>query len=47
MDSNVQGNKENFYYITTMNENYNHPPIPEGVEQGIIAGVYKVDSTYY
>ena len=38
--------KENFfYYITTMNENYNHPSIPEGVEQGIIAGVYKVDST--
>ena len=37
--------KENFfYYITTMNENYNHPSIPEGVEQGIIAGVYKVDS---
>ncbi|MEC7937655.1 MAG: pyruvate dehydrogenase (acetyl-transferring), homodimeric type [Pseudomonadota bacterium] len=42
----MYGNKENFfYYITTMNENYNHPPIPEGVEQGIIAGVYKVDST--
>ena len=42
----MYGNKENFfYYITTMNENYNHPSIPEGVEQGIIAGVYKVDST--
>ena len=42
----MYGRKENFfYYITTMNENYNHPSIPEGVEQGIIAGVYKVDST--
>ena len=42
----MYGKKENFfYYITTMNENYNHPSIPEGVEQGIIAGVYKVDST--
>ena len=42
----MYGKKENFfYYITTMNENYNHPSIPEGVEEGIIAGVYKVDST--
>ena len=42
----MYGKKENFfYYITTMNENYNHPSIPDGVEQGIIAGVYKVDST--
>ena len=42
----MYGKKENFfYYITTMNENYNHPSIPEGVEQGIIAGMYKVDST--
>ncbi len=42
----MYGKKENFfYYITTMNENYNHPSIPEGIEQGIIAGVYKVDST--
>ena len=42
----MYGKKENFfYYITTMNENYNHPSIPEGVAQGIIAGVYKVDST--
>ena len=42
----MYGKKENFfYYITTMNENYNHPSIPEGVEQGIIAGVYKVGST--
>ena len=42
----MYGKKENFfYYITTMNENYNHASIPEGVEQGIIAGVYKVDST--
>ena len=41
----MYGKKENFfYYITTMNENYNHPSIPDGVEQGIIAGVYKVDS---
>ncbi|MBT8114651.1 MAG: pyruvate dehydrogenase (acetyl-transferring), homodimeric type [Arenicella sp.] len=30
-----------FYYLTVMNENYHHPEMPEGVEQGIIKGLYK------
>jgi pyruvate dehydrogenase E1 component len=29
-----------FYYITTMNENYRHPPMPEGAEAGILKGLY-------
>jgi pyruvate dehydrogenase E1 component len=29
-----------FYYITTMNENYNHPAMPEGAEEGIRRGMY-------
>src|SRR4029079_11469806 len=29
-----------FYYITLMNENYQHPAIPQGVEQGIVRGIY-------
>ncbi|MDY0135800.1 MAG: pyruvate dehydrogenase (acetyl-transferring), homodimeric type [Thiomicrospira sp.] len=29
-----------FYYITAMNENYSHPAMPEGVEEGIIKGIY-------
>ena len=29
-----------FYYITTMNENYLQPDMPEGVEAGIIQGMY-------
>lgn len=29
-----------FYYITVMNENYEHPDLPENVEEGIIAGIY-------
>jgi len=29
-----------FYYITCMNENYAHPGIPPGVEQGILNGMY-------
>jgi len=35
-------NQENvYYYVTTMNENYEHPAMPEGAEQGIIKGLYK------
>jgi pyruvate dehydrogenase E1 component len=29
-----------FYYITLMNENYEHPAMPKGVEQGILQGMY-------
>ena len=29
-----------FYYITTMNENYHHPAMPKGAEEGIIKGMY-------
>jgi len=29
-----------FYYITCMNENYVHPPMPAGVEEGILKGMY-------
>ena len=31
-----------FYYITAMNENYVHPAMPEGVEEGIIKGIYRL-----
>ncbi|MDX1347464.1 MAG: pyruvate dehydrogenase (acetyl-transferring), homodimeric type [Thiomicrorhabdus chilensis] len=29
-----------FYYITAMNENYSHPEMPEGSEEGILKGLY-------
>ena len=29
-----------FYYLTVMNENYEHSAMPEGVEAGIINGMY-------
>ncbi len=29
-----------YYYITVMNENYVHPPMPEGAEAGIVKGLY-------
>jgi len=35
------GQQENiFYYITCMNENYVQPPMPAGVEDGILRGMY-------
>jgi pyruvate dehydrogenase E1 component len=29
-----------FYYLTLMNENYPHPAMPEGAEEGILRGMY-------
>ena len=40
----MMGEQENiFYYITCMNENYAHPPMPAGVEDGILRGMYLLD----
>jgi pyruvate dehydrogenase E1 component len=33
-----------FYYITVMNENYEHPALPEGVEKDILKGMYLFQS---
>jgi pyruvate dehydrogenase E1 component len=30
-----------FYYLSLYNENYMMPPMPEGVEEGILRGLYK------
>ncbi len=36
------GNQEDvFYYLTVMNENYHHPAMPAGAEEGIIKGLYQ------
>ena len=31
-----------FYYLTLMNENYHQPAMPDGVEEGIRRGIYKL-----
>jgi pyruvate dehydrogenase E1 component len=31
-----------YYYLTCMNENYVHPPMPEGAQAGIIKGMYRL-----
>ena len=35
-----QDGENMFYYITTLNENYSMPAMPEGAEAGIIKGMY-------
>jgi pyruvate dehydrogenase E1 component len=35
------GGEDIFYYITLYNENYRMPPKPEGVDEGIIRGLYR------
>jgi pyruvate dehydrogenase E1 component len=38
-------NQENiFYYLTVMNENYQQPAMPKGVEQGILKGGYQLQT---
>jgi pyruvate dehydrogenase E1 component len=32
-----------FYYITVMNESYQQPAMPAGVEEGIIKGMYLLE----
>jgi len=34
-----------YYYLTLMNENYAHPDMPMGAEEGIIKGLYRFSKT--
>jgi len=34
-----------YFYLTLMNENYSHPDMPMGVEEGIIKGLYRFSKT--
>jgi pyruvate dehydrogenase E1 component len=36
----VQEQEDVFYYVTLMNENYPHPAMPPGAEEGIVKGMY-------
>jgi pyruvate dehydrogenase E1 component len=38
-------NESVYYYITVMNENYEHPAMPTGAEEGIIKGIYLLESS--
>jgi pyruvate dehydrogenase E1 component len=39
-----QEGEDIFYYLTLYNENYAMPPMPEGVEEGILKGLYKFNA---
>jgi pyruvate dehydrogenase E1 component len=39
-----QEQEDRFYYLTLYNENYAMPPMPEGVEEGILKGIYRFKS---
>ena len=32
-----------FFYLTLMNENYSHPDMPMGAEEGIVKGLYRLE----
>jgi pyruvate dehydrogenase E1 component len=38
-----QDQENRFYYITTLNENYQHPEMPQGAEEGIVKGIYLLE----
>ncbi|HET6434600.1 MAG TPA: pyruvate dehydrogenase (acetyl-transferring), homodimeric type [Xanthomonadaceae bacterium] len=37
--------RDEYFYLTLMNENYAHPEMPEGAQDGIIKGMYLLSST--
>ena len=39
-----QEGEQVFYYLTVMNENYAHPALPKGAEEGIVRGLYRIRS---
>ena len=38
----LEQQRDEFFYLTVMNENYDHPSMPDGIEEGIIKGVYRL-----
>ncbi len=36
--------KDEFFYVTLMNENYSHPSLPTGINDDIVRGIYHYDS---
>jgi pyruvate dehydrogenase E1 component len=38
----LEEQEDGFYYVTLMNENYVHPAMPEGAQEGILRGMYRL-----
>jgi len=45
MDRMYAKQEDVYFYITLMNENYQHPAMPMGAEEGIIKGLYRFQKT--
>ena len=43
-DGDAAAGEDVFYYLTLYNENYPMPPMPPGVERGIVEGLYRVSA---
>ncbi|MBX9964211.1 MAG: alpha-ketoglutarate dehydrogenase [Burkholderiales bacterium] len=41
----LEDQEDVFYYVTVMNENYAHPGMPAGAEEGILKGMYRLRSS--
>ncbi|RPJ42874.1 MAG: pyruvate dehydrogenase (acetyl-transferring), homodimeric type, partial [Candidatus Latescibacterota bacterium] len=42
LEAMVERGEDALYYITLYNENYPMPPMPEGCEEGIVRGIYRL-----
>jgi pyruvate dehydrogenase E1 component len=40
----LEAREDVFYYLTVMNENYVHPAMPAGAEEGILRGMYQLQA---
>jgi pyruvate dehydrogenase E1 component len=40
----IEEQEDAFYYLTVMNENYAHPPLPEGSREGILRGMHRISA---
>jgi pyruvate dehydrogenase E1 component len=38
----LEAQEDVFYYLTVANENYPHPPMPDGAREGILRGMYRL-----
>ncbi|MFD0987786.1 pyruvate dehydrogenase (acetyl-transferring), homodimeric type [Methyloligella solikamskensis] len=38
----VEEQEDVYFYLTLLNENYQHPPMPDSAEEGIIKGIYRL-----
>ncbi|MEM6532428.1 MAG: pyruvate dehydrogenase (acetyl-transferring), homodimeric type [Myxococcota bacterium] len=39
----IDENEDVFYYLTAYNENYEMPAMPEGIEEGVLKGLYRLE----